>query len=129
MKIGYLAVRLIFGLWFTGAGLEFFLPYNLQPLGQSALAQQFTLALIHSGLMILVKIIELVAGLFILANRGVLPAALAALPISVVVSYWNIILDPLPADFFFGVMTPLFNLILLLPYRAELTRLWVWRTP
>lgn len=125
---GYTAVRLIFGLWFTYAGIEYFLPFDLQPLGTTPLAQEFTLALIHSGLMVIVKLIELAAGLLILANRAVLPAALAALPISMVVAYWNIVLDPAPpAGYFFGVVTPLLNLMLLLPYRERLMALMVWR--
>ncbi|MBN8831794.1 MAG: DoxX family membrane protein [Sphingomonadales bacterium] len=125
---GYTAVRLIFGLWFTYAGIEYFLPYDLQPLGTTPLAQEFTLALIHSGLMVIVKLIELVAGVLILANRAVLPAALAALPISVVIAYWNIVLDPAPpAGYFFGIVTPLFNLALLRPYRERLMGLMIWR--
>ena len=128
MSWGYTIVRLVFGLWFTGAGLEYFLPFNLQPIGTTPLAQEFTLALMHSGLMVIVKLIELVAGALILMNRAVLPASLAALPISVVVGYWNIMLDPAPpAGYFFGVVTPLLNLILLWPYRERLRVLWIWK--
>jgi uncharacterized membrane protein YphA (DoxX/SURF4 family) len=128
MTLGYTIVRLIFGAWFTYAGLEYFLPFDLQPLGTTPLAQQFTHALIDSGLMIIVKLMELVAGLLILANCAVLPAALAVLPLSAVISYWNIILDPVPpVGYFFGIVTSLFNLILIWPYRERLQALLVWR--
>ncbi|MBT2188230.1 DoxX family membrane protein [Sphingobium nicotianae] len=127
MKLAYTIVRLIFGAWFTYAGIEYFLP-NLQPFGTTAIAQQFTHALVDSGLMLIVKLMELAAGVLILANRAVLPAALAILPISVVIAFWNIVLDPAPpVGYAFGVVTPLFNLILLWPYRERLGTLLVWK--
>ena len=126
MTLGYTIVRLIFGAWFTYAGVEYFIP-GMQPFGTTAIAQQFTHALVDSGLMLVVKIMELVGGVLILLNRAVLPAALALLPISAVVAYWNIILDPQIVDYAFGVVTPLFNLILLLPYRDRLCQLLVWK--
>ena len=126
MTLGYTIVRLIFGAWFTYAGVEYFIP-GMQPFGTTAIAQQFTHALVDSGLMLIVKIMELVGGVLILLNRAVLPAALALLPISAVVAYWNIILDPQIVDYAFGVVTPLFNLILLLPYRDRLCQLLVWK--
>lgn len=127
MTLGYTIVRLIFGAWFTYAGIEYFVP-DLQPFGTTAIAQQFTHALVDSGLMLIVKIMELVAGLLILLNRAVLPSALAVLPLSVVIAFWNIVLDPAPpAGYAFGVVTPLFNLILLWPYRDRLRALLVWK--
>ena len=127
MKIGYMIVRLIFSLWFTYAGIEYFLP-DLQPFGTTAIAQQFTHALVDSGLMLIVKIMELVAGLLILANRAVLPSALAVLPLSAVIAFWNIVLDPAPpVGYLFGIVTPLFNLILIWPYRERLMPLLQWK--
>lgn len=126
MKIGYTIVRVIFGLWFTYAGIEYFIP-GLQPFGTTAIAQQFTHALVDSGLMLVVKIMELVGGVLILLNRAVLPAALAMLPLSVVIAFWNIVLDPAPpVGYAFGIVTPLFNLILIWPYRERLVPLLVW---
>ncbi len=127
MSLGYTIVRLIFGAWFTYAGIEYFVP-NLQPFGTTAIAQQFTHALVDSGLMLIVKIMELVAGVLILLNRAVLPSALAVLPLSMVIAFWNIVLDPAPpVGIAFGIVTPLFNLILLWPYRDRLCPLLVWK--
>jgi uncharacterized membrane protein YphA (DoxX/SURF4 family) len=127
MTIAYTIVRVIFGLWFTYAGIEYFIP-GLQPFGTTAIAQQFTHALVDSGLMLIVKIMELIGGLLILFNHAVLPSALAMLPLSVVIAFWNIVLDPVPpVGYAFGVVTPLFNLILIWPYRARLTPLMVWK--
>jgi uncharacterized membrane protein YphA (DoxX/SURF4 family) len=127
MTIAYTIVRVIFGLWFTYAGVEYFIP-GLQPFGTTAIAQQFTHALVDSGLMLIVKIMELVAGVLILLNRAVLPSALAMLPLSVVIAYWNIVLDPVPpVGYFFGIVTPLFNLIVIWPYRERLMPLLMWK--
>ena len=127
MTIAYTIVRVIFGLWFTYAGIEYFIP-GLQPFGTTAIAQQFTHALVDSGLMLIVKIMELVGGVLILLNRAVLPSALAMLPLSVVIAFWNIVLDPVPpVGYAFGIVTPLFNLILIWPYRERLMPLMVWK--
>jgi hypothetical protein len=48
MTIAYTIVRVIFGLWFTYAGIEYFIP-GLQPFGTTAIAQQFTHALVDSA--------------------------------------------------------------------------------
>jgi hypothetical protein len=78
--------------------------------------------------MLIVKIMELIGGVLILLNRAVLPSALAMLPLSVVIAFWNIVLDPVPpVGYAFGVVTPLFNLILIWPYRERLMRLMVWK--
>lgn len=127
MKAAYTIVRVIFGLWFTYAGIEYFIP-GVQPFGTTAIAQQFTHALVDSGLMLIVKIMELIGGVLILLNRAVLPSALAMLPLSVVIAFWNIVLDPVPpVGYAFGVVTPLFNLILIWPYRARLIPLLAWK--
>jgi hypothetical protein len=127
MTIAYTIVRVIFGLWFTYAGIEYFIP-GLQPFGTTAIAQQFTHALVDSGLMLIVKIMELIGGVLILVNRAVLPSALAMLPLSIVIAFWNIVLDPVPpVGYAFGVVTPLFNLILIWPYRERLMPLMVWK--
>ncbi|MES2172626.1 MAG: hypothetical protein V4523_01625 [Pseudomonadota bacterium] len=91
--------------------MEYFTPFDLQPLGNTPLAQEFTLALIHSSLF---------AALLILANRAVLPAALACVPLNIVTGYWNSILDPGVVEYAFGIVTLLLNAILLWPWRSEL---------
>jgi uncharacterized membrane protein YphA (DoxX/SURF4 family) len=127
MKTAYTIVRVIFGLWFTYAGIEYFIP-GVQPFGTTAIAQQFTHALVDSGLMLIVKIMELIGGVLILLNRAILPSALAMLPLSVVIAFWNIVLDPVPpVGYALGVVTPLFNLILIWPYRARLIPLLTWK--
>lgn len=100
-------------LWrlFSFSGVEYFTPFDLQPLGNTPLAQEFTLALIHSGLFAWMKVMEVVAALLILANRAVLPAALPAAPLNIVTGYWNFLLDPGVVEYAFGIVTLLLNAI------------------
>lgn len=122
----FTAARIIFGGWFLFSGVEYFTPFDLQPLGNTPLAQEFTLALIHSGLFAWIKVMEVVAALLILANRAVLPAALACVPLNIVIGYWNFVLDPGVVEYAFGIVTLLLNAILLWPWRQELIGLLRW---
>lgn len=114
----YLAARLVFGLWFTYAGIEYFLPQIFtQPLGEMPAAQNFILALIASHIFAVVKALELLVGVLILANRWVLASALLALPMTGVIVWWNVVLEGTPVPIVFGIVTPALNLFLLWPYR------------
>jgi uncharacterized membrane protein YphA (DoxX/SURF4 family) len=127
MKIAYTVARLLFGAWFLFSGVEYFLPLGLQPLGKTPLAQEFTLALIHSGLFAWIKVMEVIVGVLALINRGLLPAALACAPLTVVIAYWNFVLDPGVVEYSFGILTIICNAILIWPYRERLRPLLQWR--
>lgn len=126
-SITFTVTRIIFGAWFLFSGAEYFSPFDLQPLGNTPLAREFTLALIHSGLFAWIKVMEVVVGLLLLINRAVLPSALAIAPVTVIIAYWNFVLDPGVIEYIFGVATVVFNTILLWPYRALLLSLLKWR--
>lgn len=123
----YTATRVIFGAWFLFSGAEYFSPFDLQPLGNTPLAREFTLALIHSGLFAIIKLMEVVIGALLLINRAILPAALATAPLTVVIAYWNFVLDPGIVEYVFGALTIIMNAILLWPYRLELFALIRWQ--
>lgn len=125
--LSFTIARVVFGAWFLFSGIEYFSPFDLQPLGNTPIAREFTLALIHSGLFAWIKIIEVIAGALILFNRAVLPSAATVAPISVVIAYWNFVLDPGIIEYVFGALTILFNAILLWPYRALLIPILRWR--
>lgn len=125
-NLAFTIVRLIFGAWFLFSGVEFFTPLDLQPLGHTPIAREFTLALIHSGLFAWIKAMEVAVGVLMLINRAVLPAALATAPITVVIAYWNFVLDPGPIEYAFGAMTVVANAMLLWPYRARIMPLLMW---
>jgi uncharacterized membrane protein YphA (DoxX/SURF4 family) len=124
---GFMIVRLVFGAWFLFSGAEYFSPFDLQPLGNTPLAKEFTLALIHSGLFAWIKAMEIVIGVLLLINRAILPAALATAPLTVVIAYWNFVLDPGVVEYLFGAATVACNAVLLWPYRSELIALLRWR--
>ncbi len=128
MKILYTIARIVFGAWFLFSGAEYFSPFNLQPLGTTPLAQEFTLALIHSGLFAWIKAMEFVVGALVLANRGVFPAAVACVPLTVVIAYWNFVLDPGLVPDLFGIATIGLNAILIWPNRERLRPLLVWKS-
>lgn len=118
VKFLYHFSRIIYGGWYLFSGIEYFLPYNLQPLGNTALGQEFTLALIHSGLFTWIKIAEIVIALAVLADRMMPLAAAASVPLTIVIWYWNFVLEWGVVEVVFGTLTVVFNLVLLWPYRA-----------
>lgn len=128
MKLGYTVARLLFGAWFLFSGAEYFTPFDLQPLGNTPLAKEFTLAMIHSGLFAWIKVAEVIVGILMLANRAVFPAALAIAPITVVICYWNFVLDPGVVEYIAGILTALCNAILLWPWRDRLYPLFIWKS-
>jgi hypothetical protein len=127
LKWIYHLSRLIFGGWWLYSGVMPFIDPAWQPLGQEQAARDFTLALIDSGLMTWVKVAEIALGILILANRMMVFAAIAIVPINFVILYWNFVLDEGAVEYTFGALTVLFNIILIWPWRRYYWRLFVWR--
>ena len=127
MKVAYHIGRILFGAWFLYAGIEFFLPFDLQPIGENPLTQEFTLALIHSGFMTWVKIAEILIGVLVLLNRAMPFAMAATAPITFVIGYWNFILEPGLVEYAFGIATVVLNIFLLWPYRRYWLPMVVWK--
>jgi uncharacterized membrane protein YphA (DoxX/SURF4 family) len=123
----YHIARVIFGGWWLYSGAMPFIDPAWQPLGQEQAAIDFSLAMINSGLMVWVKVAEIVFGILILANRMMPLAAIAVVPINFVILYWNFVLDEGVVEYTFGALTLLFNLLLIWPYRRYYWRLFTWR--
>jgi hypothetical protein len=85
------AVQFFFGAWFLYNGLNFFVSFFPQPSGSSPLSHELISALIHSKLFAVVKTLEAVTGLALLANRFVPLAAVVAFPISFSIAHLNVI--------------------------------------
>ena len=123
----YHVARILFGAWFVAMGVEFFLPWDIQPLGTNPLAHEYTLALIHSGLFHVIKIGEIAIGLSVLANRF-MPAVLAGcLPITLGIVHWNMWLEHSWFEWSFGIATVVLHAILLWPWRRYYCALFVWK--
>ncbi len=84
------AVQFFFGGWFLFHGLNFFVEFFVQPAGSSSIASEVISALIHSGLFAVVKAIEVVVGIALLANRFVPLAVVSAFPVSFSIAYINL---------------------------------------
>lgn len=86
--------RLLLGLVFVLFSTNYFVPFLPQPAPPPPAAMAFAGALVVSGMMTLVKVIELAAGIALLANRAV-PLALTLLaPITVGIVFFHVALAP-----------------------------------
>ncbi len=128
MKYLVLIGRLIFGGWFVVNGLNHWFNFFPQPMGQSHLGLELVTALIDSHLFDVVKAIEAVAGVLILINRFTPLALNACLPISVVIFYWNVILEGNQAGLIAGSVTLGLNALLMLAYLPAYTSVLAWRS-
>jgi hypothetical protein len=96
-------------------------------MGQEPGAIAFTQALIDSGLFTWVKVLEIVLGLAILANRFMPLTIVALVPINVVIVYWNFVLEVGTVEYVFGALSIVFNLILAWAWRGHLWQLLSWK--
>lgn len=123
----YHASRVIFGGWWLYSGLMHFIDPSWQPLGQEQAAIDFTLALIASGLFEWIKVLEIVLGITMLANRFMPFTIVAMIPINIVILYWNFVLEIGTVEYVFGGLTIAFNAILAWPWRSYFWRLFEWK--
>jgi hypothetical protein len=126
-KYVYHASRVIFGGWWLYSGAMHFIDPAWQPMGHEPAAIAFTQALMDSGLFFWVKVLEIVLGLTILANRAMPLTLLALTPINIVIIYWNFVLDPATVDYVFGALSIVFNLTLAWPWRRVFYPLFAWK--
>ncbi|HSG35783.1 MAG TPA: hypothetical protein VLA37_14725 [Sphingomonadaceae bacterium] len=126
MKLLYHASRIIFGGWWLYSGAMHFIDPAWQPLGSYEAAINFTVALIDSGLFEWVKIIEIVLGLTILADRFMPITIVALVPINVVIVYWNFVLNPDAIEYVFGALSIFFNIVIAWPWRSYFWPLFSW---
>ncbi len=127
MKWVYHASRLIFGGWWLFSGLMHFLWPHLQPLGDEKAAIDFTLAMMASGLFDWIKVIEVVLGITMLANRAMPLTLIALVPLNVVIVYWNFVLDTGWTEWIFGALSVVFNVVLAWPWRRYFWPICIWR--
>ena len=127
MKYLYHFSRIVFGGWWLYSGAMHFIDPGWQPLGQEQAAIDFTLALIDSGLFEWIKVIEIVLGITMLADRFMPLTIVAMIPINVVILYWNFVLEVGTVEYAFGALTIVFNAILAWPWRAYFWRLFAWK--
>jgi uncharacterized membrane protein YphA (DoxX/SURF4 family) len=108
--------RVALGLWFIIGGLNYWLLFLPQPIGATQIARQFTLALIDSHLFAVVKAIEVLAGAALVFDLYTPLMLVALLPLSVVIFFWDVMLDREAIELTFGPLVLLVNGLLMLAY-------------
>jgi uncharacterized membrane protein YphA (DoxX/SURF4 family) len=130
MKYLVIAGRMIFGGWMVYAGLNHWFHFTPQPFGQNPVSIEFTTVLIESGLFDLVKAMETITGALVLMGVFVPLALVAALPISVVVAYFNLVLEHNGVvNYVAGTLVLGINLLLMLAYVDSYRPLLRWKQP
>lgn len=86
--------QFFFGGWFVLHGLNHWMHFFPQPPGSSPIAGDLIRALINSGLFTLVKALEVVTGLMLLANRMVPLAIVLAAPIGIAIAFLDHTANP-----------------------------------
>lgn len=98
------AVQFFFGGWFLAHGLNYWLEFFPQPHGSSPLSHEFITALIDSGLFGIVKGVEIVTGVLLLANRFVPLAVVAAFPVALSIAHINLVANGDPTSIVVGIV-------------------------
>lgn len=110
------AARVVFGAWMLLNGLNhFFLSAWSTPAGATALSQQLMTALVHSQMLDVCMLIELVAGALILAGYLVPAALCTVMAVSTSALFWAL-LDHQPMTLGLAVLAFGLNGLLLLAY-------------
>ena len=122
---GALIGRLTFGAWFAFNGILYWTPYL--PGAYNPVPVRFLEALMESGVMRLVKIVELTVGLALLANFFVPLALVIGFPVTVIIAYNDLVLEyPIAFSMTGGALTFAVHAFLLFAYfdyyRPLLTR-------
>lgn len=99
------AAQFFFGGWFIAHGLNQWLEFFPRPKGSSPIARELIMALNNSGLFDLVKIMEVITGTLMLANRFVPLAIVGAFPVAFSIAHLNIISNPDPMSKIAGVVS------------------------
>ena len=93
MKQLVLVGRLVFGAWMLANGANYFFSLWTVPSGHEPLAIMLMTALVHSRLLDVAMVIQLVTGALILTGFFVPLALCVVMPISTCALYWSVALD------------------------------------
>ena len=117
-RVLVLAVQSLFGAWFLVHGLNYFVEFFRQPPGSTGPSHELINTLISTGLFAWIKVIEIVVGVLLLAQRYVPLAIVAAVPITLVIAYMNFVLKHDTFGFVVGTAIILAQLIMGLGYMS-----------
>lgn len=121
-------VRIAFGFHALISGLNYFVP--LFPLsggpGPSPI-ESFQTEMMGIGMYGMIKGVEVVVGVFLLANRLVPLMVIVEMPITVAIAYLCFVVDRSPGIVFSGAREVFFNCVLLAAYADYFLPLLAWR--
>lgn len=117
--------RVLLGLTFLVFSANYFVPFLPKPASMSPGALAFVVSFSASGLLTLIKVVELASAVALLANRAV-PLALALLaPISVGITGFHAAFAPEGLPIAVGIVA--LELVLAWSYRAAFAPMLRWR--
>lgn len=116
MKNLIIAGRVLLGAWMLINGANHFLSLYPEPVGHEALAAQLMASLIHSRLLDVVMVIQVVTGALILAGLLVPLALCVLMPTLVCAVYWSVILEHRPLGALLALVALALNGLLMLAY-------------
>ena len=117
MKTLLLVGRLIFGAWMVVNGLNhFFVHLYPEPTGHELLAVQLMTAFVHSKLIDVAMVMQLVAGALILTGFFVPVALCVLMPVSTCAVYWTVVLEHSAAGAVLALAAFALNGLLMLAY-------------
>jgi putative oxidoreductase len=113
--------RIVLGAVFAGAALNYFwsvvFGWMLFPVSITPQAMQFAGVVIKTGyLWPLMKAINLVAGILLIANRAPAFAVALLVPVTVIIVWFQVFLNPLPIPVATAVLAAICELMLLRAY-------------
>lgn len=126
--------RIVLGAIFASAALSYFwsvvFGWMLLPIPITAQAMQFAGAIIKIGyLWPIMKAINLVAGILLMANRAPAFALAVLLPVTVIIVWFQILLNPLPIPLVTVVLVVICELLLLRAYARRYAPMFINDTP
>lgn len=133
MSVAVHVLRILFGTWnlffglvffFDIYGMVFFIP---QPMGHGPMTPLLNTTLITTGLFHVVKVIEIVVGLLLLANRAVPFALCVYFPVTVVIFIVNFFLEEFAVGPYIALAYAGVHLFLFWAYRDYYRPMLVWR--
>lgn len=122
--------RIVLGAIFAGAALNYFWSVvfgrMLLPVSITPQAMQFAGVIIKTGyLWPLMKSINLTAGILLIANRAPAFAVALLLPVTVIIVWFQIFLNPLPVPAATAVLAVICELLLLRAYASRYAGMFI----
>jgi putative oxidoreductase len=122
--------RIVLGAVFAGAALNYFwsvvFGWMLFPVSITPQAMQFAGVVIKTGyLWPLMKAINLVAGILLIANRAPAFAVALLVPVTVIIVWFQVFLNPLPIPIATAVLAAICELMLLRAYASRYAGMFI----